>query len=265
MPGDWPTWFYTKKIVAQLPPTSTINHTYLSLIPEQGPFHVSLNINEDIVQNHHTIFAKIYKEVFGSEFPKRPKPFRTSLIVTGTLCGWLLIRKKVLSKFRFCKDIEFLYLVNLLDEVLPLIFFQYDSIFRSGNLEQHTNVMIRLAIIFIIWERHHYDRSTLSMLSDLYHQKINFPSYYNFKKAWLSVLTEQKVEIWHSLQRNHIAPHYSGDQIHDTAISLAASDTLRQFHSSFVRPYVRGQSEKNMKLVAGNVLIIHNHHGSSSQ
>ena len=75
MPGDRPTWFYMKKIVAQLPPTSTINQTYLSLIPEQGPFHVKLNINEDIVQNYHTIFAKIYDAVFGSEFPEKPKPF----------------------------------------------------------------------------------------------------------------------------------------------------------------------------------------------
>lgn len=113
--------------------------------------------------------------------------------------------------------------------------------------------MICLAIIFIIWEQHHYDRSTLSMLSDLCHQKINFPAYYNFKEQWLSIITEKKVEIWHSLLRNHISTHYSGDEIHDTAISLAASDTARKFHSSFVRPYTRGQSEKNMKLVAGNV------------
>lgn len=135
-------------------------------------------------------------------------------------------------------------LVNLLEEILPLVFFQYDSIFCSGNLE--------LYIIFIIWERHHYDRSTLSMLSDLCHQKVNFPTYYNFKKQWLSMITEKKVEIWHSLLRNHISTHYSGDEIHNTAISLAASDTARKFHSSFLRPYTRGQSEKNMKLVAGN-------------
>ena len=52
---------------------------------------------------------------------------------------------------------------------------------------------------------------------------------------------------------NHISTHYSGDELHDTAISLAASDTAREFHSSFVRPYTRGQSEKHMKLEAGNV------------
>ena len=105
------------------------------------------------------------------------------------------------------------------------------------------------------------------MLNDLYHLKINFPCYYNFKKNWLSVLTERRVEIWHSLLCNHVATHYGGGQIHDSAISLTASDTLRQSHSCFVRLYVRGQSEKkkNMKLVAGNVFIIQNHHESSSQ
>lgn len=135
-------------------------------------------------------------------------------------------------------------LVNLLEEILPLVFFQYDSIFCSGNLELYINVMIRLAIIFIIWERHHYDRSTLSMLSDLCHQKVNFPTYYNFKEQWLSIITEKKVEIWHSLLRNHISTHY-------TAISLAASDTARKFHSSSVRPYTRGQSEKKKHEACG--------------
>ena len=58
--------------------------------------------------------------------------------------------------------------------------------------------------------------------------------------------------------QNHISSHYSGDELYDTAISQAALDTARKFHSSFVRPYTRGQSEKkkqqkNMKLVAGNV------------
>ena len=82
------------------------------------------------------------------------------------------------------------------------------------------------------------------MLGDLYHHKINFPAHYNFNERWLSIITEKKVEIWHSLLRNHISTHYSGDEIHDTAVSLAASDTARKFHSFFVRPYTKGQSEK---------------------
>ena len=71
------------------------------------------------------------------------------------------------------------------------------------------------------------------------------------------------MEIWHSLLQNYIlslSPHYSGDELHNTAISLAALDTARKFHSPFVRPYTRGQSEKkkkkHMRLVAGNVLFL---------
>ena len=45
--------------------------------------------------------------------------------------------------------------------------------------------------------------------------------------------------------QNHISSHYSGDELHDTAISQAALDTARKFHYFFVRPYTRGQSEKN--------------------
>ena len=82
--------------------------------------------------------------------------------------GCSFITHKVLANFRFCKDVEFLYLANLLDEVLLMVFFfQYDHVFHSGNLEHYTNAMICLAIIFIIWECHHYDRSSLSMLSDI--------------------------------------------------------------------------------------------------
>lgn len=130
--------------------------------------------------------------------------------------------------------------------------FQYDSIFCSSNLELYINVMIRLAIIFhylavtSLWQIYMYNLYFIDVtaVSGLCHQKINFPAYYNFKERWLSIIIEKKVEIWHSLLRNHISSHYSGNEIHDTATSLAASDTARKFHSSFVRPYTRGQSEK---------------------
>lgn len=90
LPGDWPSWYYTKKkkmlsYQKQFPKNTLI----LSLIPEQGPFHVCININEDVIKSHHIVFARLYKEVFGSDYARKAKPFRTSLIITGTLCGWL--------------------------------------------------------------------------------------------------------------------------------------------------------------------------------
>ncbi|KAK2554424.1 hypothetical protein P5673_024133 [Acropora cervicornis] len=66
-------------------------------------------------------------------------------------------------------------------------------VFRSGNLSSYVPVMLRFALLFIIWKSHHYDRSTLSMLNDIYHQKFNFTSTYSCKEHWMSLITEKKV------------------------------------------------------------------------
>ena len=46
--GDWPSWYYVKKILVDVPQESPL----LSLIPEQGPFHVTLNAHETAVSLH---------------------------------------------------------------------------------------------------------------------------------------------------------------------------------------------------------------------
>ena len=58
LPGGWPTWYYTKKIIAQLPEPSSQEHPYFSLIPEEGPFHLCLNINEDVIKSYHIKFLQ---------------------------------------------------------------------------------------------------------------------------------------------------------------------------------------------------------------
>lgn len=95
-PGDWPTWFYFKKLIAQL-----------SMVPEQGPFHVTYNVQEDIMQIYHFLLSRVYREIFGSELPHKPKPFRINLLLNAIFLGWLQLRTKVLQKFQLCKDIEF--------------------------------------------------------------------------------------------------------------------------------------------------------------
>jgi len=44
--GDWPTWFYKKKLIAQ---EMNQNSPLLSFIPEQGPFHVFLNLTYHVI------------------------------------------------------------------------------------------------------------------------------------------------------------------------------------------------------------------------
>ena len=77
------------------------------MVPEQGPFHVTLNVQEGIMQIYHFVLSQVYRETFGSELPHKPKPFQRNLLLNAIFLGWLQLRTKVLQKFQLCKDIEF--------------------------------------------------------------------------------------------------------------------------------------------------------------
>ena len=51
-PGDWPTWFYEKKLIAQAMNESS---PLLSFIPEQGHFHIFLNLQEELYRRSTTL------------------------------------------------------------------------------------------------------------------------------------------------------------------------------------------------------------------
>ena len=121
----------------------------LSMVPEQGPFHVTLNVQEDIMQIYRFVLSQVYRETFGSELPHKPKPFQSNLLLNAIFLGWLQLRTKVLQKFQLCKDIEFACILHLLDEVIPLSFFHYPVVFRSGNLRSYVPVMLKFALPFI--------------------------------------------------------------------------------------------------------------------
>ena len=77
-PGDQPTWFFVKKIIAHSDNTSPLK----SLIPEQGAFYVILNATEDAVPLFRFFSTELYQYLFRKELPVTPKRFN------------LLIRKK---------------------------------------------------------------------------------------------------------------------------------------------------------------------------
>lgn len=71
LPADWPGWYYPKKLIA-----SGWNPN-ISIIPEQGPFHVCLNAYEDVLLNFKFFFDKLqhsfellswYKRINGFQY-----------------------------------------------------------------------------------------------------------------------------------------------------------------------------------------------------
>ena len=201
-PGDWPTWYFVKKLIAQSEARSPFN----SMMPEQGVFHVILNATVGAVLLFHFFFTELYKYLFRKDLPVNPKPFQTSIVTTAAFLGWLLIREMVLKKFKLCKDVEFVMILHLLDEILSPLFYHYNVVFRGGDFYNYITIMHRFLILFICWQRRHYDKSTLSMLCDTQHQREFFSEYFSTKQNWLTVFTEKKVEIWHSKLRSNISP-----------------------------------------------------------
>ena len=80
-----------------------------NIIPLIGPLHISLNARECVLLMFHPIFADLYASLFGK------KPWRISLLLEVIYGGWTLVRDMILSVFGKCKDVEFLTLVNLVD------------------------------------------------------------------------------------------------------------------------------------------------------
>ena len=126
--------FTLKKLIAQ---EVNEDSALLSIVPEQGPFHVILNVQEDIMQICHFLLSQVCRETFQSELPHKPKPFQRNLLLNTIFFGWLQLRTKVLQKFQLCKDIEFACISHLLDKVIPLSYFHYPVVFRSGNLSSY--------------------------------------------------------------------------------------------------------------------------------
>ena len=248
--GDWPTWYHQKKIVCQ----AELDQEVMSLIPELGQFHVYLNSSEDIVKQYYPIFKEIYASVFGQRvrLPEKPKPDKVALCITLSFCGWLRIRSQIIQAFSQCKDTEYTCLLHLFEELIPLCFLHYPVIVRGGQFQQLMSSMKRLAIMFVAMDRHHYNKASLSWISDVQHQQEKFPAYHAAKSALCSVLNEKKVEIFHSMLRSKIRKTDKGAKIQETARLIARSNFEENgFERTYVPHYVRGYSDQDLLLLAG--------------
>ena len=151
---------------------------------------------------------------------EKPKPFRTSLCVIVAFIGWQLIREKVLEKFAKCKQHEFATILHLLEHVVPLVFYQY-NVFRSGDLKLYEKVMAQMVIVFICWRRRHYDKSTLSFLSDCAYQCKHLPEYWSKKASILKLITEKR---WKS------GTLYCGETLRSLTMQRVLKTQPNQYH-----------------------------------
>ncbi|RIB07276.1 hypothetical protein C2G38_2274799 [Gigaspora rosea] len=150
--ADWPGQFFIRKaIVHQLFLNNEVVPPFVaSFVPIMGPLHVSLNGRELVYKKNSFLFNDIYKGIFGKKknLGKKPRPWRIDLILYLMRVAWLDISNVIYSKFgHTCKNLEFLYLTDLLDNLIPLVLDVYAAHYREGNWQAYEEACMHCCII----------------------------------------------------------------------------------------------------------------------
>lgn len=134
--------------------------------------------------------------------PNRPKPNKIGTLTTVASGGWSIVRDQVLQLFGpLCKDPKYMLLLHLFDELLPLLFFIYNTVFRGGDFDHWLEALLRVSLMFIMIRRRNYDKATPCQLSDVIHHLKENAEVSSTIQEFLKTLTEKKVEILHSALR----------------------------------------------------------------
>ena len=271
--GDWPTQFFMRQLVYNLNKVA-LPAICENVVPLIGPLHISLNSRECVVLKFHQIFADLYSFLFGkkAKLPKKPKPWRVSLLLEVLYGGWTLVRESILPVFCHCKDIEFLTFVNLVDNYVPLVLSVYSIVFKCNDYDLYCKSLLRTWVMFMVFRRRHYDKALLVLLSTFMHwQENDHPMYHTLRQA-LVAFDEYPVENFHSLLRARTTASDGAEQISLKAKEIdACKHELHLFKSMFVPPKKFNFSSKtidNLKVKAAEFItekieVLHNNPGQA--
>ncbi|CAG8818921.1 6877_t:CDS:1, partial [Racocetra persica] len=111
-----------------------------------GSLHVSLNSCETVFLLNYDFFDLSFHAVFGRNkiLAKKPKLYKINLLLELIYQGWSRVHSIVMQKFKYSKDPEARYLINLLDNIVLLVLDFYPIIFRSRNWEAYIEAMFRI-------------------------------------------------------------------------------------------------------------------------
>ena len=174
---------------------------------------MQLNARECVCVLNIEFFKKAYSSIFGQRkvLANKPKAWRISLIEELLYGGWTLIRDQVVVAFSNGKDVQYLTLLNLLDNYLPLVLSIYSVIFKCGNSDQYVDSLLRCWMMFFCFKRHHYDKAPLIWLSNfLYWKSIDHPLFHAITNS-LNAFDEYPVENFHSILRAQKSHSDNGD------------------------------------------------------
>ena len=198
---------------------------------------------------------------------------RLSLLLEVIYGGWTLVRDTILSAFPKCKDIEFLTLLNLVDNYVPLVLSIYSVVFKCRNYDLYCPSLFRCWLMTMIFHRRHYDKALLIVLSIFKYWQENTHPMHEIIQQFLVALDEYPVENFHSVLRARTSVSDTAEQIREKAKEIdACKNKMHEFQSSFVPRRKFNFSRKrinNLKTRAAEFLVskfetIHSHPGRAT-
>ena len=293
-PGGWPCQFYCRQLIYdQLPipkrqqdqestsesnlcdhnyvskPTSTtIPDSYpsvaalCSIVPTMGPLHISLNSREHVFVSFRPFFEKVYTHLFPKSILARlPKAWRINLILETVYGAWTLIRTTTKLVFTNSKNLQYVALLNLLDNYLPLVLSIYTITFKRNDFLQYRSAMIRIWVMFVCLKRRHYKKSPLVWLSCTTHWENNVPQLYSLWKKWPTIFDEYPVENTHSILRAQTHQSDTAEQLTKKAkIIFGSKERQMNFRSAFTPPKQFTFSLQQLQFLKTTIISkIHSH------
>ncbi|RIB30499.1 hypothetical protein C2G38_2152436 [Gigaspora rosea] len=221
--ADWPGQFFIRKAIAHrlLLDNEVIPSFVTSFLPIMGPLHVSLNSRELVFKQNSLLFNDIYKGIFGKKknLGKKPRSWRIDLILYLMRVAWLEISNIVYSKFgHTCKNIKFLYLTDLLGNLISLVLDVYAVHHREGDWAAYEEACLRCwTDLFLRFDRRNYKRAPLMFFSDIFFWTETNHLITNMIPNHLASLSDCPVETVHSIIRRRTAKFFTADQLQKEA------------------------------------------------
>jgi hypothetical protein len=259
--ADWPGQFFIRKAIAQrfLVKNENIPEYITSFLPVMGPLHVSLNARELVFLKNSFLFNDIYKGIFGSRktLGKKPRPWRIDLLLHIVRMAWHSIVDDVYLKFgHTCKNIEFLYLTDLLSNLIPLVLDVYAVHHRGGDWPAYEEACMRCwTDLFLRFDRRNYKRAPLMFFSDVFYwMEIGHPMV-SMITNYLASLSDAPVEIAHSIIRRRTVNFSGAQQLRKQAHFIFQQRHDNAFQENFVQSVKYPNAPKQVQVLSQKCAI----------
>ena len=172
--------------------------------------------------------------------------------------AWLDIDDIVYSKFgRTCKNIEFLYLTDLLSNLIPLVLDVYAVHHREGNWLAYEEACMRCwSDLFLRFDRRNYKSAPLMFFSDVFYwMETNHPMI-DMVTNHLASLSDSPVEIIHSIIRRRTAKFSTAQQLQKEARFIFQHREDNAFRQHFIDSVKYPYTPKQLHMLSRKCAVL---------